>query len=31
MFSGLDEQGRLLLALESGEILPVITGDVLLD
>ncbi|MFT8353567.1 MAG: biotin--[acetyl-CoA-carboxylase] ligase [Gluconobacter japonicus] len=30
-FSGLDEQGRLLLALPSGEIIPVVTGDILLD
>ncbi|MXV44597.1 biotin--[acetyl-CoA-carboxylase] ligase [Saccharibacter sp. 17.LH.SD] len=30
MFGGLDEQGRLLLTLESGEVVPVVTGDVLL-
>lgn len=30
-FSGLDERGRLLLALPGGEILPVVTGDIMLD
>lgn len=30
-FSGLDEQGRLLLALPNGETIPVVTGDILLD
>ncbi|MFT9299265.1 MAG: biotin--[acetyl-CoA-carboxylase] ligase, partial [Gluconobacter sp.] len=29
-FSGLDEQGRLLLALPGGETIPVVTGDILL-
>ncbi|KXU99465.1 transcriptional regulator [Gluconobacter potus] len=30
-FSGLDAQGRLLLALPHGETIPVVTGDILLD
>ncbi|OAG72741.1 biotin--[acetyl-CoA-carboxylase] synthetase [Gluconobacter japonicus] len=30
-FSGLDEQGRLFLALPNGETIPVVTGDILLD
>ncbi|WP_408873207.1 biotin--[acetyl-CoA-carboxylase] ligase [Gluconobacter roseus] len=30
-FSGLDAQGRLLLALPNGETIPVVTGDILLD
>ncbi|GBR70758.1 biotin--acetyl-CoA-carboxylase ligase [Gluconobacter kanchanaburiensis NBRC 103587] len=30
-FSGLDAQGRLLLALPNGETIPVVTGDIVLD